>query len=71
MVCSRQGGQAGRAEINVRPNGELLEEVESFKYLGSVISKGVGVSKDVSQRVSDEEYLESERGGNESKERTV
>ena len=50
MVCSREGG---RAELNVRLNGEVLEEVESFKYLGSVISKGVGVSNDVRQRVSE------------------
>ena len=50
MVCSRQGG---RAELNVRLNGEVLEEVETFKYLGSVIGKGTGVSKDVRQRVSD------------------
>ena len=50
MVCSRQGG---RAELNVRLNGEVLEEVETFKYLGSIIGKDVGVSKDVSQRVSD------------------
>ena len=50
MVCSRGGG---RAALNVRLNWEVLEEVESFKYLGSVISKGVGVSKDVRQRVSE------------------
>ena len=50
MVCNRRGG---RAELNVRLNGELLEEVETFKYLGSVIGKGTGVSKDVRQRVSD------------------
>ena len=49
MVCSRGGG---RARLDVRLNGEVLEEVESFKYLGSVISKGGGVSEDVSQRVN-------------------
>ena len=50
MVCSREGG---RAELNVRLNGEVLEEVDSFKYLGSVISKNGGVSVDVRQRVSE------------------
>ena len=49
MVCSRGGG---RARLDVRLNGEVLEEVGSFKYLGSVISKGGGVSEDVSQRVN-------------------
>ena len=50
MVCSRGGGRAG---LNVRLNGDVLEEVESFKYLGSVISRGGGVSVDVRQRMSD------------------
>ena len=49
MVCSRGGG---KARLDVRLNGVVLEEVESFKYLGSVISKGGGVSEDVRQRVS-------------------
>ena len=39
--------------MNVRLNGDVLKEVESFKYLGSVISRGGGVSKDVRQRTSE------------------
>ena len=50
LVCSREGG---RAELRVRLNGELLEEVELFKYLGSVISNDTGVSMDVRQIVSE------------------
>jgi len=33
MVCSREGR---RAELNVRLNGEVLEEVESFKSTVSI-----------------------------------
>ena len=75
LVCSREGGQA---ELRVRLNGELLGEVESFKYQGSIISKDAGVSMDVRQRErgsgglwGDEEYLESKGGWNEGKERIV
>ena len=50
MVCSRD---RQRVQLRVRLNGELLEEVESFKYLGSVISKDAGVSMDVRQRVNE------------------
>ena len=37
--------------MNVHLNGEVLGEVESFKYLGRIISKDAGVSMDVRQRV--------------------
>ena len=50
LVCSREGG---RAELKVWLNGELIEEVVLFKYLGSVISKDARVSMDVRQSVSE------------------
>ena len=50
LVCSREGG---RAELKVWLNGELIEEVVLFKYLGSVISKDARVSTDVRQSVSE------------------
>ena len=49
LVCS---WEEGGAELRVRLNGELLEEVESFKYLGSVISKDAGVRQIVSEGVA-------------------
>ena len=42
-----------RERLNLRLNGEMLEEVESFKYLGSTIGKNGGVVEDVIGRVND------------------
>ena len=36
----------------VRCNGEALEEVDQFKYLGSVIAANLGVEADVRHRVN-------------------
>ena len=50
MRCTRD---EGRAILNVLLNGEALEEVDQFKYLGSVIAANGGVEADVSHRVSE------------------
>ena len=50
MRCSRR--EDGR-RLNVRLNGERLEEVDSFKYLGSQIGRGGGVEEDVNFRVGE------------------
>ena len=42
-----------RERLNLSLNGEMLEEVESFKYLGSTIGKNGGVVEDVIGRVND------------------
>ena len=39
------------ARLNVMLNGEALEEVDQFKYLGSVIAANGGVEADVCHRV--------------------
>ena len=31
--------------LNLSLNGEMLEEIDSFKYLGSIIGKNGGLSK--------------------------
>ena len=41
------------ARLNVMLNGEALEEVDQFKYLGSVIAANGGVEADVRHRVND------------------
>ena len=41
------------ARLNVMLNGEALEEVDQFKYLGSVIAANGGVEADVRYRVSE------------------
>ena len=41
------------ARLNVMLNGEVLEEVEQFKYLGSVIAANGGVEADVHHRVNE------------------
>ena len=49
MVCCKKGG----AKVVVRErNGEELNQVESFRYLGSVICESGGCKKDVQARVS-------------------
>ena len=39
--------------LNITLNGERMEVVNSFKYLGSGFSRGGGVKEDVSMRVSE------------------
>ena len=46
MRCTRNGSR-----LNVMLNGEALEEVDQFKYLGSVIAANGGVEADVRHRV--------------------
>ena len=41
------------ARLNVRLNGEELEEVDQFRYLGSVINGNGGVEADVRHRVNE------------------
>ena len=49
MVCCKKGG----AKVVVRErNGEELNQVESFRYLASVICESGGCEKDVQVRVS-------------------
>ena len=49
MVCCKKGG----AKVVVwERNGEELNQVESFRYLGSVICESAGCEKDVQARVS-------------------
>ena len=50
MRCTRNGGGAG---LNVTLNGEVLEEVDQFKYLGSVVAANGGVEADVRHRVNE------------------
>ena len=50
MRCTRNEGGAG---LNVMLNGEVLEEVDQFQYLGSVIAANGGVEADVHHRVNE------------------
>ena len=50
MRCTRN--EVG-ARLNVMLNGEALEEVDQFKYLGSVIAANGGVEADVCHRVNE------------------
>ena len=50
MRCSRDGGAS---RIGVRLNGELLEEVQCFKYLGSQVEKTELVETEVKSRVKE------------------
>ena len=50
MRCTRN---EDGARLNVMLNGEALEEVDQFKYLGSVIAANVGVEADVHHRVNE------------------
>ena len=50
MRCtSNEGGN----RLDVRLDGEVLEEVDQFKYLGSVIAADGGVEADVRHRVNE------------------
>ena len=48
--CSRYGN---RGRIHVLLNGEPLEEVDCFKYLGSQVAAGVGCERDVLHRMNE------------------
>ena len=50
MRCSRYGSDA---RLNVMLDGEMLEEVDQFKYLGSVIAAKGDVGEDVTNRVKE------------------
>ena len=50
MRCARN---EDGARLNVMLNGEVLEEVDQFKYLGSVIAANGGVEADVHHRVNE------------------
>ena len=44
-------GRRGEGGCNILMNGERLEEVEEFKYLGSVMSKYGGMDEEIRERV--------------------
>ena len=50
MRCARNESDT---RLNVMLEGEVLEEVDQFKYLGSIISANGGVEADVSHRVNE------------------
>ena len=50
MRCTRN---LDEARLNAMLNGEALEEVDQFKYLGSVIAANGGVEADVHHRVNE------------------
>ena len=50
MRCTRN---EDGARLNVMLNGEALEEVDQFKYLGSVIVANSGVKADLRHRVNE------------------
>ena len=50
MRCTRN---EDGASLNVMLNGEALEEVDQFKYLGSVIAANGGVEADARRRVNE------------------
>ena len=50
MRCTRN---EDGARLNVMLNGEAFEEVDQFKYLGSVITANGGVEADVHRRVNE------------------
>ena len=50
MRCTRNEDDA---RLNIMLNGEALEEVDQFKYLGSVIAANGGVEADVHHRVNE------------------
>ncbi len=50
MRCAREGGVD---RLDVRLDGEMLEEVESFKYLGSHVAVNGRVNVEVSHRVKE------------------
>ena len=50
MRCTRN---EDGAKLNAMLNGDVLEEVDQFKYLGSVITANGGVEADVCHRVNE------------------
>ena len=48
MVCSTVTNQG---VVKIQLNGEILEEVNSFRYLGSMVSRGSGVHVDVKHKI--------------------
>ncbi len=50
MRCAREGGGD---RLDVRLNGEMLEEVESFKYLESHVAVNGRVNVEVSHRMKE------------------
>ena len=50
MRCSRYGN---RGRMHVVLNGEPLEEVDCFKYLGSEVAADEGCERDVVHRISE------------------
>ena len=50
MRCTRNEDST---RLNVMLNGEVLEEVDQFKYLGSVIAANGGVEADVCHRMNE------------------
>ena len=50
MRCTRN---EDGARLNAMLNGEVLEEEDQFKYLGSVIAANGGVAEDVHHRVNE------------------
>ena len=67
MRCTRN---EDGARLNIMLNGEALEKVDQFKYLGSVIAANGGVEADVRHRVHEvngciEKSNEEWRAGNE------
>ena len=49
-VC---GKTERREHLNLSLNEEVLEEVDSFKYLGAIVGKNGGVTEDVKSRVNE------------------
>ena len=47
------GGSEDPAILNIRLNGEIMEVVNSLKYLGSCFSSEGGVKGDVGMRVGE------------------
>ena len=69
MRCTRN---EDGVRLNVMLNGEALEEVDQFKYLGSAIAANGGLKADVRHRVNEgckveciERSNEEQRAGNE------
>ncbi len=50
MRCAREGGGD---RLDVRLDGKMLEEVESFKYLGSYVAVNGRVNVEVGHRVKE------------------
>ncbi|XP_068224530.1 uncharacterized protein [Palaemon carinicauda] len=53
LKVRRCTGRKGGARLNVMLNGKLLEEVDQFKYLGTVTAANGGVESDVCQKMNE------------------